>query len=42
MSFMPEFKVGLWNVWIFMILALLTFPFFIRFANRRVMPSQEE
>jgi len=42
MSFMPEFKVGLWNAWIFMLLVLLTFPFFIRFANRRVIPSQEE
>jgi len=42
MSFMPEFKVGLWNAWIFMLIVLLTLPFFIRFANRRVIPSQEE
>ena len=42
MSFMPEFKVGLWNTWIFMLPVLLTFPFFIRFANRRVIPSREQ
>jgi len=42
MSFMPEFKVGLWNAWIFMLPVLLTFPFFIRFANRRVIPSREQ
>jgi protein-S-isoprenylcysteine O-methyltransferase Ste14 len=42
MSLIPEFEVGLWNAWIFMLLVLLTFPFFIRFANKRVIPSQEE
>ena len=42
MSFMPELKVGLWNAWIFMLPVLLTFPFFIRFANRRVIPSREQ
>jgi len=39
---MSEFKIGLWNAWIFILVVLLTFPFFICFANRRVIPSQEE
>ena len=42
MSFILEFKVGLWNAWIFMLIILLTLPFFICFANRRIIPSQEE
>ena len=42
MSLIPAFEVGLWNAWIFMLIVLLTCPFFIRFANRRVIPSQEE
>jgi len=42
MSLIPKFKVGLWNAWIFMLMVLLTCPFFVRFANRRVIPSQEE
>lgn len=42
MSFIPEFKVGLWNAWIFMLIILLTLPFFICFANRRIISSQEE
>ena len=42
MSLIPEFEVGLWNAWIFMLINLLTFPFFIHFAKRRVIPSQDE
>ena len=42
MSFIPEFKVGLWNAWIFMLIVLLALPFFICFANRRGTPSQGE
>jgi len=42
MSLIPEFKVGLWNAWIFMLIVLLTLPFFICFANRRGTPSQGE
>jgi len=42
MSLIPEFKVGLWNAWIFMLSVLLTFPFFFRLANRRIVPSQGE
>jgi len=42
MSLIPEFKVGLWNAWIFMLINLLTFPFFIHFAKRRAIPSQDE
>jgi len=42
MSLMPEFKIGLWNAWIFMLTALLTCPFFIHYAGRRTMPLQEE
>ncbi len=42
MSLIPEFEVGVWNAWIFMLIVLLTCPFFIRFANRRVISSQEE
>jgi hypothetical protein len=42
MTLVPEFKLGLWNAWIFMLLVLSTLPFFIRFANRRVISSQEE
>ena len=42
MSLIPEFEVGLWNAWIFMLINLLTFPFFIRIAKRRVIPSQDE
>jgi len=42
MSFISEFKIGLWNAWIFILIILLTLPFFICFANRRVIPSQEE
>jgi len=42
MSLIPEFEVGLWNAWIFMLIGLLTLPFFIRIAKRRVIPSQDE
>ena len=42
MSLIPEFEVGLWIAWIFMLINLLTFPFFIHFAKRRVIPSQDE
>jgi protein-S-isoprenylcysteine O-methyltransferase Ste14 len=42
MSLIPEFKVGLWNAWIFMLIDLLTLPFFICIAKRRVIPSQDE
>jgi len=42
MSLIPEFEVGLWNAWIFMLINLLTFPFFIHFVKRRVIPSQDE
>ena len=42
MSLIPEFKIGLWNAWIFMLIGLLTLPFFFRIAKRRVIPSQDE
>jgi len=42
MSLIPEFEVGLWNAWIFMLISLLTLPFFFRIAKRRVIPSQDE
>jgi len=42
MSLIPEFKVGLWNAWIFMLISLLTLPYFFRIARRRVIPSQDE
>jgi protein-S-isoprenylcysteine O-methyltransferase Ste14 len=42
MSILPAFKLGVWNAWIFMFIDLLTFPFFFRFAKRRVIPSQDE
>jgi len=42
MSLIPEFEVGLWNAWIFMLISLLTLPSFFHFAKRRVIPSQDE
>jgi len=42
MPLIPDFEVGLWNAWIFMLINLLTFPFFIHFAKKRVLPSQDE
>jgi protein-S-isoprenylcysteine O-methyltransferase Ste14 len=42
MSFMPEFEIGLWNAWIFMLISLLTLPSFFRIAKSRVIPSQDE
>jgi protein-S-isoprenylcysteine O-methyltransferase Ste14 len=42
MSFIPEFEIGLWNAWIFMLISLLTLPSFFRIAKRRVIPSQDE
>ena len=42
MSLIPAFKIGLWNAWLFMLIELLTLPFFMRFAKKRVIPPQEE
>lgn len=42
MSVMPAFKIGLWNAWIFMLIELLTIPFFVRIANKREIPPQED
>jgi len=42
MPLIPEFEVGLWNAWIFMLVSLLTFPFLIYIAEKRVVPSQDE
>ncbi len=42
MSLVPVFEIGLWNAWIFMLIDLLTLPFLIRIAKRRVIPSQDE
>ena len=40
MSLIPAFEIGLWNVWIFMLLDVLTFPIFIRIAKGRA-PEEE-
>lgn len=40
MSLIPAFEIGIWNAWIFMILELLTFPFFFRVATPRA-PKEE-
>ena len=42
MSLIPEFEVGLWNAWIFMLISLLTLPFLFHISKRRVIPSQDE
>ena len=42
MSVIPAFKIGFWNAWIFMLIILLTIPFFVRIANKRTIPPQEE
>jgi protein-S-isoprenylcysteine O-methyltransferase Ste14 len=35
MSLIPAFEIGIWNAWIFILLQLLTFPFFFRVATGR-------
>jgi protein-S-isoprenylcysteine O-methyltransferase Ste14 len=40
MSLIPAFEIGVWNAWIFMVLDLLTFPFFFRVATGRA-PKEE-
>jgi len=40
MALVPAFQIGLWNVWIFMLLDVLTFPIFIRIAKGRA-PEEE-
>jgi protein-S-isoprenylcysteine O-methyltransferase Ste14 len=35
MSLIPAFEIGLWNAWIFMLLEVLTVPFFMRIATGR-------
>ena len=35
MSLIPAFEIGLWNAWIFMLVDVLTFPFFMRIATGR-------
>jgi steroid 5-alpha reductase family enzyme len=40
MSLVPAFDIGIWNAWIFMVLDLLTFPFFFRVATPRA-PKEE-
>jgi len=35
MSLIPAFEIGFWNAWIFMLLDVLTFPFFMRIAKGR-------
>jgi len=37
MSIIPVFELGVWNAWIFMLIELLTLPFFFRIAKRRVL-----
>lgn len=39
MSLAPGFEFGLWNAWIFMLLSLLTWPFFFHLAKIRGTPS---
>jgi len=34
-SLIPAFEIGVWNAWIFMLLDVLTFPFFMRIATGR-------
>jgi len=35
MPLIPAFEIGLWNAWIFMLLDVLTFPFFMSIARGR-------
>jgi len=42
MSLIPAFEIGVWNVWIFMLIGLLALPFFFRIAKRRAIPSRDE
>jgi steroid 5-alpha reductase family enzyme len=42
MSIIPTFEIGLWNAWIFMLIDLLTLPFLIRIAKKRMIPSQDD
>ena len=42
MSIIPAFELGVCNACIFMLIDLLTLPFFFRIAKRRVIPSQDE
>ena len=35
MSLIPTFEIGIWNAWIFMLLDIMTLPFFIRVAKKR-------
>lgn len=39
MSLTPDFELGLWNAWIFMLLSLLTWPFFFHLAKAKGAPS---
>jgi steroid 5-alpha reductase family enzyme len=40
MSLVPAFDIGVWNAWIFMVLQLLTFPFFFRVAKDRAPEAE--
>jgi protein-S-isoprenylcysteine O-methyltransferase Ste14 len=40
MSLIPAFEIGIWNAWIFMLLELLTFPFFFRVATPRAPKAE--
>ena len=39
MSLIPDFEIGLWNAWIFMLPHVLTFPFFLRLGKGKYAPS---
>jgi protein-S-isoprenylcysteine O-methyltransferase Ste14 len=41
MSFVPAFEIGLWNAWIFMLLDLLTLPFFLHIGKNRGMSGPD-
>jgi len=40
MSPIPDFQIGLWNAWIFMLLDVLTFPLFMRIAKGRAPETE--
>jgi hypothetical protein len=42
MSPIPDFAIGVWNAWIFMLLDVLTFPLFIRIAKGRAPEVEGE
>ena len=42
MPLIPAFEIGVWNAWIFMLYLILSFPFFIRIAIKKDVPSVGE